>query len=313
MKKVIGIGETVFDIIFKNNQPVAAVPGGSVFNGLVSLGRAGVDTSFISEVGNDHVGGLILDFMQQSGVKTAAVKQYPDGASPISLAFLNEKGDAAYQFYKDYPAARLDDVVFPEVDKDDIVMFGSYFALNSVLRPKVAEFLTYARQREAILYYDINFRANHQHEAVRLTPSILENLEYADIVRGSADDFRYLYGTEDVDTIYEHHIKFYCPRFLLTRGGGSVSLRTDKLCKDYPALPIEAVSTIGAGDNFNAGVVYGLLQANICRNELPDLSEKVWDGVIARGLAFAAEVCKSTSNSVSREALERLIVKELRS
>ena len=37
MRKVIGIGETILDIIFRGNQPSAAVPGGSVFNGIVSL------------------------------------------------------------------------------------------------------------------------------------------------------------------------------------------------------------------------------------------------------------------------------------
>ena len=39
MRKVIGLGETVLDIIFKDDQPVAAVPGGSTFNCLISLGR----------------------------------------------------------------------------------------------------------------------------------------------------------------------------------------------------------------------------------------------------------------------------------
>ena len=32
MRRVIGIGETILDIIFKGNQPHKAVPGGSVFN-----------------------------------------------------------------------------------------------------------------------------------------------------------------------------------------------------------------------------------------------------------------------------------------
>jgi len=38
-KRVIGIGETVLDILFKNDQPQKAVPGGSTFNSIVSLGR----------------------------------------------------------------------------------------------------------------------------------------------------------------------------------------------------------------------------------------------------------------------------------
>ena len=32
MRRIIGVGETVLDIIFRNDQPVKAVPGGSAFN-----------------------------------------------------------------------------------------------------------------------------------------------------------------------------------------------------------------------------------------------------------------------------------------
>ena len=45
MRKVIGIGETILDILFKDSQPTAAVPGGSVFNGIISLGRLGLNVS----------------------------------------------------------------------------------------------------------------------------------------------------------------------------------------------------------------------------------------------------------------------------
>ena len=53
MRKVIGIGETILDIIFKNEQPTAAVPGGSTFNGIISLGRLGLPVTMITETGND--------------------------------------------------------------------------------------------------------------------------------------------------------------------------------------------------------------------------------------------------------------------
>ena len=97
MRRVIGIGETILDILFKNNQPTVAVPGGSVFNGLVSLGRAGANVTFISEVGGDRVGNIILDFMKDNGISTDNVMVYPDRKSPVSLAFLNEKNDAEYK------------------------------------------------------------------------------------------------------------------------------------------------------------------------------------------------------------------------
>ena len=253
MRKVIGIGETILDIIFRGDQPSAAVPGGSVFNGIVSLGRMGINVGFISETGNDRVGNIILQFMRENHIPTDHVNVFPDGKSPVSLAFLNEQSDAEYIFYKDYPKQRLD-VLFPKLEEDDIVMVGSYYALNPVLREKILELLDQAREKKAIIYYDPNFRSSHKNEAMKLAPTIIENLEYADIVRGSLEDFLYMYNMQDIDKIYKDKIKFYCPRFICTAGAEKVALRTNLVNKDYPIEPLQAVSTIGAGDNFNAGV-----------------------------------------------------------
>ena len=300
MRKVIGIGETILDILFKNNQPTAAVPGGSVFNGLVSLGRAGVNVTFISEVGGDHVGDIILNFMEENGISTDSVIVYPDKKSPVSLAFLNERNDAEYSFYKDYPSLRLD-VDMPEITSDDIVMFGSFYAVTPQLRDKVKELLEKARQAGAIIYYDVNFRSTHAHEAIKLMPTILENFEYADIVRGSGEDFGNMFGMTDADSVYQHKVSFYCPRFICTNGGDGLCLRTKTLKKDYPVKSIQTVSTIGAGDNFNAGLVFGLLKNRIRKADFDELTEADWDKIVASGMSFSAEVCASLDNYISKE------------
>ena len=303
-RKVIGIGETILDIIFKNEQPTAAVPGGSVFNGIVSLGRMGVNVDFISEVGNDRVGQHILDFMRSNGVNTEHVCVFPDGKSPLSLAFLDEHNDADYLFYKDYPSQRLD-VEFPEISANDIVMYGSYFVLNPQLRPRVSDFLEYARNNGALLYYDINFRATHRIDAIKLSPVIIENLEYADIVRGSVDDFSNLYNCENATKIYKEKISFYCPQFICTNGAKEVSLFAKDFSKTYDVPAIEAISTVGAGDNFNAGVIYGLLKNRIRRDDLSELSERDWDNIIRCGIDFSSDACQHIGNSVSDEFVAR--------
>ncbi len=300
MRKVIGIGETIFDIIFKNNQPTAGVAGGSTFNSLISLGRCGVPVNFISETGNDQVGKIILHFMQENGVSTEYVQVYPEGKSPISLAFLDEQSNAHYQFYKDYPACRLE-VDFPSIHADDIVLFGSYFALNPVLRKKMSEFLEYAQRQGAIIYYDVNFRSTHSSEMMKLTPTIIENFEYADIVRGSDEDFDNMYQLNTPNDIYRQKVSFYCPNFICTRGAKGVSLRTKKLAKDYEVPVIQPISTIGAGDNFNAGIAFGLLYHRIRHDDLPDLTEHDWDNIISCGIDFSAQVCMSLDNYVSKE------------
>lgn len=305
MRKVIGIGETILDVIFRNEQPTAAVPGGSVFNGIVSLGRTGIPICFISETGNDHVGNIILRFMRDNNISTDYINVFPDGKSPVSLAFLNDRSDAEYIFYKDYPKQRLD-VIYPQINEDDIVVIGSYYALNPVLREKIVELLEQAREKKAIIYYDPNFRSSHKDEAIKLTSTIIENLEYADIVRGSQEDFFYMYNLRDADKIYKDKIKFYCPNFLCTSGSEKIVLRTNTLAKEYDIPPLEAVSTIGAGDNFNAGIVYGLLKYDIRYEDLNTINEATWDKIIRYGMEFASEVCKSFNNSVSKEFAERI-------
>lgn len=303
MRKVIGIGETILDILFRDGQPQAAVLGGSVYNAVISLGRMGQNVTFISETGNDRVGEMILANMRENGVDTANVNVFPEGKSPVSLAFLNERNDAEYIFYKDYPRQRLE-VNMPEISSDDIIMIGSYFAITPVLRDKVKELLDRAHDAGAIIYYDVNFRSTHANEAIKLMPTIIENFEYADILRGSTEDFQNMFRQPDADKVYSNHVGFYCPNFICTDADGDVRLRTKHVCKDYPVTPLKAVSTIGAGDNFNAGVVYGLLKYRVRRADLAELTEADWDAIIRCGMDFSADVCKSVSNSVSREFAE---------
>ena len=300
MSKIIGIGETVFDILFKNGQPVKAVPGGSVYNSIISLGRVGADAAFISEVGDDKIGEIILSHLRDSGVDASAVCCFSGGKSPLALAFLNERNDAEYLFYKDYPNNRLE-VDFPPIEKGDIVLYGSYFVLNPVLRDKTKAFLKYAKESGATLYYDINFRKNHVAERIKLGEALIENLEFADIVRGSADDFKYLYEMTDAEKIYKEKIKFYCPEFIFTSGDGDVKLFTKNFVETFPVKEIEVVSTVGAGDNFNAGVVYGLLSAAAECDTLSLLSKDDWCKIISCGLDFSSHACTLIENYVDKE------------
>lgn len=300
MRKVIGIGETVLDILFRNGQPVSALPGGSTYNAVISMARAGLPVTFIGEVGHDRVGDEIVGFLEKNGVDTRSVCRFQNTKSPISLAFLNEQNDAEYVFYKDHPHDRLD-LIIPDIGADDIVLFGSYYAVNPVIRMQVKALLDAARSCGAIIYYDVNFRAAHAHEAKKLAPCFRENLEYADLVRGSHEDFAVLFQKEGADAVYDAEISSFCRHFIYTQGSRAVEVRgAGGFAKSYPVAEQATVSTVGAGDNFNAGFIYGLMKYGVTRSDLVrGLSENQWDALVGCACRFSAECCKDIYNYVS--------------
>ena len=270
-----------------------------MFNGLISLGRAGLDCAFISETGNDRVGRRIISFLEENHVDASNISVYPEAKSPVSLAFLNDNNDAEYIFYKDHPHDRLE-FITPDIQPDDVVMFGSFYAINPVIRPQMQAFLEYAHEKGAILYYDVNYRASHLNDLVKVTANILENFELADIIKGSSEDFEIMYNKKDADSVYRAQIDFYCKNFVYTQGPNPIEFRAKGgLSKQYPVAATKTVSTIGAGDNFNAGFVYGLLKYGVTRNMLDEgVDESIWNNVINEAQQFAANVCGSINNSV---------------
>ncbi|MFB6318942.1 PfkB family carbohydrate kinase [Saccharicrinis sp. FJH54] len=297
MRKVIAIGETVLDIIFKDEQPVAAKPGGSSFNALISLGRTGIPSTFISETGKDKVGDLIIRFLEQNNIETKYITRFENGKSALALAFLNENNDAEYEFYKTYPKERLQSG-FPEVHSDDFILFGSYFAINPALRNQVKGLVNKANQNNAIVYYDPNFRSSHLHQLDAIKATIFENFSDATIIRGSDEDFYNILKSENTDEIYRQVCKNEQPLIYTMSSEGIKIILKDHTYR-FPVQKLEPLSTIGAGDNFNAGFAYALFKYNINRNELKELDESMWKKITEIATSFSSEVCMSYDNYVS--------------
>ena len=291
--RVIGIGETVLDILFKDDQPQKAVPGGSTFNSIVSLGRAGVPCIMVTEVGGDHIGDIICRFLVENGVSSEFVCRHEGVKSHITLAFLDEHNDAQYVFYKDHASVALDGKL-PQIQQDDVVLFGSFFAINPAIRPAVSSMLHNARKAGAWLYYDINFRKTHIPDIPDVMANIEENMRLADVVRGSMEDFNYLYGLHDGEAIYKR-VSQFCSTLILTDGARSIRVFTPDSCETYPVQPIETVSTVGAGDNFNAGYIYAMMKG------LEDQASR-----IEMAQRWSQDVCRQIGNNISDELVSWL-------
>ena len=311
---VIGIGETVYDILFRNDKPDAAIPGGSTFNAMISLGRTvgklfpEVPVKMISETGSDHIGDIIVSFMEQNGVSPEYVTRNKCTQSHISLAFLDANNDAQYEFYKDHEHALLSEEIISTIKfkEGDIVVFGSYFAINPKIRQYTLGLLKAAHSAGAVLYYDINFRKNHLRDIDATMPNIIENCKLADFVRGSLEDFEYLYGTRDPEEIYKKYISPHCGNFICTCAGEPVHVLAPGLHLTFEAPQVETVSTVGAGDNFNAGFVFGLLKEGLSNTSCRSMSPENWKKTVGTAELFASEACTRLDNYIDTDFWNKL-------
>lgn len=297
--RIIGMGESILDILFKNGQPMAAVHGGSSFNSIVSVGRAGVPCAFVGFTGNDQVGLGTLRFLQDNGVDTRHFCT-SEAKSAVSLAFLDEQSNASYSFYKP-PVEHLTVTDLPAFHPGDTLLFGSFYACQPEVRPLVSAMLQAATGGGATVYYDLNFRPAHQHQLPALRPVIAENLSRSTVVRASEEDCRVVFGTADPAEVYRTHVSPYCAVFVCTTGPGLVTLCTPRLTLTMDVPPIDhVVSTVGAGDSFNAGFACALSRLSLTASSLPALDEGVWREVLATACRFARACCMSRENYIPK-------------
>ncbi len=294
--RIFGLGEIVYDVLFKEMQPLAAKAGGSVLNTLVSLARVGREVYMISETGNDLVSDAIISFLEQNRVNTGYINRL-NGKSTLALAFLNEKNEANYQFFKDEKTKR-ESFRIPDFTSDDIILFGSFYGINPDVRPNVFSIVKKAAEAGATIFYDPNFRSVHLKHGNReeLVKSIEENFALADIVRGSDEDFMNIYNETSPEKVYEK-VSRLCPNLMITANALQVHSFSPGIHEVFNVPKIETVSTVGAGDNFNAGIIHAMIDQKVQKlNE--QLNIQNWEPLIQSGIRFSAAVCQTLDNYV---------------
>ncbi|MFW5804716.1 MAG: PfkB family carbohydrate kinase [bacterium] len=294
MKRIIAIGATTYDIIFKNNKPVEARIGGSQLNTAVSLSRLGLPVTFISRIGNDRIGDISLEELKDNKVETTFISRFNDH-SRVAFAFLDEFNNAEYSFFK--PSVKMPKIRFPGINPGDIILFGSSYALIDDVHAQLIPFLLEARKKNAVILYDPNIRKSHMDRYHQVKPILMENFKQATIIKGSDEDFTRLFGSNNSLEAYEE-LKKINPSFdfVYTANKNNLHVHTSNFSGEYPVPKINPLSTIGAGDNINAGIIYSIFS-----NKGILKSKKDWDFLVNTSILFAQHVCLQYDNYLDKD------------
>jgi len=94
---------------------------------------------------------------------------------------------------------------------------------------------------------------------------------------------------------------------IYTANEEGVFVRTPSFSGKFPVKKITPLSTIGAGDSFNAGVITSLFEKRIRAEQLTELTETEWSEIISVAVDFATDVCCSYNNYVSESFANEFI------
>lgn len=296
-KNIYTIGEVVYDIMFKNGQPVAAKPGGSMLNSAISLGRSGFPVNFIGTCGKDKAGDLISAFLNENNVGTSFI-HHENSQSIIALAFLDVNNNATYSFYKGENSP--EEPILPSPGPEDIILFGSFYSISHPSRDTTTQMRNIASGKGSLIIYDPNFRDSHLPELQDVKSYIEDNVLYSHIVRGSNEDFENIFNTRSAQSTWDLQCFRNCKALIYTRSSDGVDLCTPGLKKHYPVPKIKPLSTIGAGDSFNAGIIAAMFENDINSRNIDNCTEGQWDEIIENGIKFSSAVCMSYDNYIPR-------------
>jgi 2-dehydro-3-deoxygluconokinase len=234
--------------------------GGAESNVAIALSRLGVSAGWVSFLGDDEPGQLVLDRVRAEGVDTSRVRRLQD--YPTGLYLREQVGAATrvYYYRRDSAASAMGSHAF-----DPGYLEGAEFLHLTGITPALSEecrrFVLWvaeeAGESGTRLSFDVNYRSKlwSPEEARAFTEELLPRV---DLFFAGDEEARALWGRDDEKFLRE--LAGMGPQEVVLKRGeeGSVAVLGGEVLK-RSAFPVEEVDPVGAGDAFDAGYLAGHL------------------------------------------------------
>jgi sugar/nucleoside kinase (ribokinase family) len=214
--------------------------------------RLGLKVAFVGKCGNDVFGRYMLDEMQQRGIDVGNVIVVQGGSTGLSI-ILNRGTDRAILTHPGLMSAlKAEDISDSLLRQAHHLHVASYF-LQKDLQPSLPLLFERARSLGLTTSLDTNYDPTGQwvgfDQLLAVTDVLLPNkTEACSLTREEDVDVAATRLSERVETLA-----------IKLGADGALGMRRGEKTR-VPSIPVEVVDTVGAGDSFDAGFLYGYLQ-----------------------------------------------------
>lgn len=245
--------------------------GGSSANIAVGLARLGLRVGIISAVGDDLIADYLLGFLKSENVDTRFVRRVAGYGTSLCLTEISTAHGFRQVFYRHKPA---DSQVTFGAEEAAAIGGARMFVTNGTSlqegpsREATTRALAVAAQTGMLTVLDVDYRAsswNSAQEAGGAVRAVLSNVRVA-IANETEMDLLTGVGTrrERAASILNAGPEIVACKL----GDKGVEAHTREGVEFVPPQPAEVVSTIGAGDGFASGFLYGLLSRRTLTDSL---------------------------------------------
>lgn len=267
---ILCCGEALIDMLpretTQGEEAFAPYPGGAVFNTAIALGRLAAEPGFLCGLSRDAFGAMLEASLREANVDPSLS---PRSDRLTTLAFVRlTNGQASYQFYDENTALSgmtIDDIK-PLPGNVDALFFGGISLVGATCGPAF-EALMLREADSHVTMIDPNIRESFITDRDTYVARIGKMMAAADIVKLSDEDLMWLEGDGDYGDLARGILARGTKLVIITRGAEGATAYMANHEVSAPAETVLLVDTVGAGDTFNAGVLFALQQSGSLTKE----------------------------------------------
>ena len=285
MKKVIGIGNALTDILISINNDAflekfsmpkgsmqlvdvdvstrilqateglerSLVSGGSAANSIHGLASLGIETGFVGKIGKDRWGSFFESDMKNRGIKTRLFKS--DTESGRAVALISPDSERTFAtFLGAAVELTANDLTHEIFEGYDYLHIEGYLVQNQEL---IETALKMAKEKGLKISLDMaSFNVVEQNRHFLLDMAD----KYVDILFANEEEAKAFANVRNEEKAIEI-MNCYCELAILKRGskGSVVSFKGNKTVIEIE--PVKSIDTTGAGDLYAAGFLYGMINS----------------------------------------------------
>jgi len=286
---LISCGDALIDFVPTRNaegrEAVMPAVGGSCLNVAIGMARLGAPTGFVGGISTDLFGRMIADHAVASHVELGLATR---SDRQTTLAFVRiVAGESHYAFYDAETATRnwtyrRGSIPFADVEALHV---GSTTLVNDQGAAETKALIADALMSSTISF-DPNCRPNLVKDMSAYLARMAEFAQSADLIKMSDVDFAYLFGDEPYQQRASALLGQGTSLVVITLGNnGAIAWHAGAGQIEVTAPKVEVADTIGAGDSFQAALLFALhKQGRLARQQLKAISADE----LRRALSFAA-------------------------